>query len=101
MEDAATLSALIANRGRTAGHEEARLRAALVEYDRLRRRRTQPIARRARAIGRLAQARGPVSVPLRNALMRMTPQKSLDRQLVAIQDWQPPHVEVPRCVQAR
>ena len=101
MEDAATLSALIANRGRTAGAEPARLQAALAEYDRLRRRRTQPIARRARAVGRLAQARGPVSVPLRNTLMRMTPQKTLDRQLVALQDWQPPRVEVPRPVQAR
>jgi 2-polyprenyl-6-methoxyphenol hydroxylase-like FAD-dependent oxidoreductase len=96
MEDAATLTALVADLCRSAGAEPARLQAALTEYDRLRRRRTQPIARRARGVGRLAQAHGPVAVPLRNALMRMTPQKTLDRQLVALQDWQPPPGAVRR-----
>jgi 2-polyprenyl-6-methoxyphenol hydroxylase-like FAD-dependent oxidoreductase len=90
MEDAATLSALLGPLCPVAAPGAAQVDAALVVYDQMRRSRTQPIARRARTVGRVAQARGRFTVPLRNALMRATPEKSLDRQALTIQNWQPP-----------
>jgi 2-polyprenyl-6-methoxyphenol hydroxylase-like FAD-dependent oxidoreductase len=90
MEDAATLAALVAPFCRDLDSEYTRIEPALSEYDRLRRQRTQPIARRARLLGKFAQAHGLLTVPLRNALMLATPDRSLDQQALALQDWQPP-----------
>lgn len=90
MEDAATLSALI---GSLAGEEDPdpdRLHRALAEYDRLRRARTQPIAKRARAVGALAHVRGDFGVALRNTILRLTPSSALARQAASVQTWQPP-----------
>ncbi|MDS1113079.1 FAD-dependent oxidoreductase [Gordonia westfalica] len=83
MEDAATLTALL---GRTGASIDDALRA----YDRLRRRRTQRIARQASAIGRVGQWRSASAVALRDLAMRAVPDAALSAQLRRIQDWQPP-----------
>ncbi|GAC85437.1 putative oxidoreductase [Gordonia paraffinivorans NBRC 108238] len=83
MEDAATLTALLARPG--AGVEEA-----LREYDRLRRPRTQRIARRAAAIGRVGQWRSAPVVWLRDTAMKVVPDAVADAQMRRVQDWQPP-----------
>ncbi len=90
MEDAATLTALLAPLAAADAPDDGRISSALETYDAVRRRRTQPIARRARMVGRVAQARGPVRVALRNALLRAVPDAVADRQLVAMQAWHPP-----------
>ncbi|NYE38119.1 2-polyprenyl-6-methoxyphenol hydroxylase-like FAD-dependent oxidoreductase [Nocardioides cavernae] len=100
MEDAATLAALLGGlRGDLHGYAQPdpdRVDRALADYDRLRRRRTQPIARRARTVGRVAQARGRVTVPLRDAALRATPPSALDRAARVVQDWRPPAPGDPR-----
>jgi 2-polyprenyl-6-methoxyphenol hydroxylase-like FAD-dependent oxidoreductase len=90
MEDSATLTALLAHLCSATTPDASLLDRALKEYDRLRRARTQPIAARARRVGQLAQAHGRMSSRMRDALMRLTPRRSLDRQLLAVQDWHPP-----------
>lgn len=87
MEDAATLAALLAPAARDGA--ASGIDAALAEYDTLRRARTQPIARRARQVGAVAQARGPLAV-LRNAALRATPARALAAQVAALQQWTPP-----------
>ncbi|WP_127502437.1 FAD-dependent oxidoreductase [Actinoplanes solisilvae] len=72
LEDAATLSHLLT----TLSVEEA-----LDVYDRERRPRTQAIARRARALGRLLQSRS----PLRDLALRFTPAPVAARQLRVVQ----------------
>lgn len=90
MEDAATLASLLGPL--CAADDPARhlLEQGLHAYDRARRRRTQPMARRARTLGRVAQARGRLTVPLRDAVLRATPARVMDRQVRSIQRWQPP-----------
>ncbi len=88
MEDAATLTALLAPRA--ADPAEAAILHALAEYDRLRRPRTQAIAARARRVGQVAQAGGRWSSALRDVVLRMVPPGVLDRELVRIQAWRPP-----------
>lgn len=83
MEDAAALTALLAGPG--AGVEEA-----LREYDRLRRPRTQRIARRAAAIGRVGQWCSAPAVWLRDTAMKVVPDAVADAQMRRVQDWQPP-----------
>jgi 2-polyprenyl-6-methoxyphenol hydroxylase-like FAD-dependent oxidoreductase len=78
IEDAATLVTLLTGR--------ADIDAALSEYDTLRRARTQPIAARARLLGRVMQSRS----PLRDLLLRLTPASALAGQIRKIQQWRPP-----------
>ncbi|MBL7255466.1 FAD-dependent monooxygenase [Paractinoplanes lichenicola] len=77
IEDAATLTHLLS---------ALPIDEALPAYDVARRRRTQAIARRARAMGRLLQSRS----PLRDLVLRLTPPGAVARQLAALQDWQAP-----------
>jgi 2-polyprenyl-6-methoxyphenol hydroxylase-like FAD-dependent oxidoreductase len=91
MEDAATLTRLLtpfATAERRERLDVAGLAAALDTYDRQRRARTQPIARRARRLGALMQNGG----WLRDTLLRLTPSSVLARQLGAVQSWAPPAV---------
>jgi 2-polyprenyl-6-methoxyphenol hydroxylase-like FAD-dependent oxidoreductase len=99
MEDGATLTALLAHLCGATTPNASQLDHALTEYDRLRRTRTQPIATRARRVGQLAQAHGRMSSRMRDALMRSTPRRSLDRQLLAVQDWQPPESALTKPVE--
>ncbi len=86
LEDAVTLSALLA------GADAAGVPAALAEYDRLRRPRSQAIARRSRNIGRIAHLRGRATVPVRDALLRLTPASALESATRELTDWEPPAV---------
>jgi 2-polyprenyl-6-methoxyphenol hydroxylase-like FAD-dependent oxidoreductase len=92
LEDAATLAALLGGVAGTARPDEAELSAALDGYDRLRRPRTQRIARRARAVGAVGQARGTVTGWLRDTALRLAPDQAAARQLIDLQAWQPPVV---------
>ncbi|WJG12828.1 FAD-dependent monooxygenase [Gordonia sp. Swx-4] len=83
MEDAATLTALLGRAG-------ADVDDALRTYDRLRRRRTQRIARQASAVGKVGQWRSAPAVRLRDLAMRAAPDAVLNARLRRIQDWQPP-----------
>ncbi|PJJ72967.1 2-polyprenyl-6-methoxyphenol hydroxylase-like FAD-dependent oxidoreductase [Diaminobutyricimonas aerilata] len=86
LEDAATLSALLAASARGDGD----LQGALTSYDALRRPRTQQIAKRARMVGRLAQSSGRVRTALRDAVTRATPPSTFEKQLDGIQSWRAP-----------
>ncbi|MFC8312936.1 FAD-dependent monooxygenase [Gordonia sp. NPDC057258] len=86
MEDAATLTALLRRHGR------ADLDEALRTYDRLRRPRTQQIARQASMIGRVGQLRAGPAVWARDLALRMTPDAVLNAQMRRVQRWQPPEV---------
>ncbi len=90
LEDAATLTRLLAALAADPAPPAREVGAALDAYDRLRRPRTQRIARRARRLGALAQASGPVSSRLRDGLLRLTPPGVAARQLLDLQAWQPP-----------
>lgn len=90
MEDAATLAALLGALAASPSPDSTRLDHALSEYDRLRRRRTQPIAKRARAVGALAHTRSRIGVALRDGVLRLTPDFATAAQLRSIQEWEPP-----------
>ena len=92
MEDAATLAALLAPLAAVEAPDADRVDAALARYDAERRRRTQPIARRARLLGAIAHGRGPVRVALRDTILRLTPGSVLARQARTLQSWRPPEV---------
>lgn len=90
MEDAATLAALIARiPGADSGDVSLSLEQALRRYDDLRRPRTQRIAARARAIGRLAHVPGPLLCAARDLVIRAMPAAALRRQVAGIQNWTP------------
>lgn len=82
IEDAATLVLLL-------GDERYRRDpdAALARYDRLRRRRTLPIWRQSRVMGRIAQASHPVGAYLREAMLRATPAALTGRASQHLQWW--------------
>jgi hypothetical protein len=48
------------------------------------------LTRRARLVGRVAQAQGAVAAWFRDAAVRLLPDSATGRQLLAIQDWRPP-----------
>ncbi|WP_019201573.1 FAD-dependent monooxygenase [Tsukamurella sp. 1534] len=86
LEDAAVLASVLAPSA--AAPHEGTVDAALQDYDRRRRRRSQAIAAQARTLGRVAQAAGPIAMT-RDALMRIAPGAVAARQVARIQDWRP------------
>jgi 2-polyprenyl-6-methoxyphenol hydroxylase-like FAD-dependent oxidoreductase len=65
--------------------------AALADYDRQRRPRTQRIARAAWRMGRLGQQlTNPVGIALRNTAIRLTPPRVALRSMAGHADWHPP-----------
>lgn len=80
LEDAATLCELL----RTGPQD---LTAALREYDRLRRPRTQSVARESHSIGIPARWRHPLLVRLREAGMTLAPDRVLSRRTIRLQQW--------------
>lgn len=95
MEDAATLSALLQPFARQSRPAADLVDSALAMYDRVRRARTQPIARRAHALGAMAHVRSRAGVVLRDALLRLTPPSVLGRQAMSLQAWSPPAGTLP------
>lgn len=65
------------------------------DYDRLRRARTQRIARRSHQVGAVAQWSGAVPVALRNAAMRLAPGSALLQSLGPVVRWTPPRKDQP------
>lgn len=67
------------------------VRAALAEYDRQRRPRSQQVARAAAQIGRIGQQlTNPLAVGLRNTVMRLTPSRAALRSMARYADWDAP-----------
>jgi 2-polyprenyl-6-methoxyphenol hydroxylase-like FAD-dependent oxidoreductase len=63
----------------------------LCAYDRLRRPRSQRVAKASRAVGSLGQQlSNPLAVAARNAVMRVTPPRLALRSMVRFTNWQPP-----------
>lgn len=89
IEDAATLSLLLRN-VRGASLSDDAVVAALDKYDRVRRARSQAIARRSRRMGEIAQWDSPSRVKLRSRLMRMTPSVFASAATSRLQSWKPP-----------
>ncbi|MDR6868002.1 2-polyprenyl-6-methoxyphenol hydroxylase-like FAD-dependent oxidoreductase [Microbacterium resistens] len=89
MEDAATLTALLSPFA-AAAPDAAELKVALRRYDELRVSRSQRVARRSRAVGRLAHVPGRTLSSVRDLVVRATPASALRRQLAWLQDWTPP-----------
>jgi 2-polyprenyl-6-methoxyphenol hydroxylase-like FAD-dependent oxidoreductase len=82
LEDAVVLAAV------------ARGPGGLDAYDRLRRPRSQRVAKASRAAGRLGQQlSNPVAVAARNALMTVVPPGLALRSMARFTDWQPPPLE--------
>ena len=89
LEDGVTLARLLAGLARQDQPDQQALEAALERYDRLRRGRTQAIARQARLLGRVAQARGPLAV-LRDGVLHRVPPSLVAARLTTVQSWRPP-----------
>ncbi|GIJ76896.1 FAD binding domain-containing protein [Micromonospora phaseoli] len=83
IEDAVTLGALAGPGGDVP--------AALRAYDRLRRPRSQAMARAAARTARYGQElRHPAAIAIRNAVLRMTPSRTALRAMARHADWHPP-----------
>lgn len=63
---------------------------ALAAYDRARLARTRQIMRASARMGRMAQARNPVAVAARNALMALVPASAMLRGSAGVLGWTPP-----------
>jgi 2-polyprenyl-6-methoxyphenol hydroxylase-like FAD-dependent oxidoreductase len=81
LEDAVELAAALS--------AEADVLAALADYDRRRRPRSQRIARRSRSLGRVGQWSAPLLVAVRDLAMRLTPPAVVLRGLAPVLDWEP------------
>lgn len=68
----------------------------LETYDRARRRRTQMVARRSRRIGAVAQWSAPFPVMLRDAAVRLLPERMFIRSFAPVLDWTPPAERLTR-----
>ncbi|MEV0447002.1 FAD-dependent monooxygenase [Streptomyces sp. NPDC050600] len=83
LEDAVVLAAAL--------DTEPGVTAALARYDSERRPRTTAVAAAARQAGRMGQQLAhPLAVPLRNALLRLTPSGVALRMILRHADWTPP-----------
>lgn len=67
---------------------------ALASYDALRRPRSQRIARLSRLIGDVAHLPGPRLTRVRDAVLDLTPEPALRRQIRQVQEWDGPGVHV-------
>lgn len=85
IEDAATLTLLL--RGTRTG---ADIDAALRTYDRVRRARSQPIARRSRSMGKIAQWDSPSRTRMRNTMLKLAPNALVGAMASRVQRWHPP-----------
>lgn len=85
IEDAATLALLL--RGTRTGSD---IDAALRTYNRVRRARSQSIARKSRALAKIAQCDSPTRITIRNTMLRMTPNSIIGAVASRAQRWTPP-----------
>ena len=85
MEDAVTLISLVSEA--TTG---AAIDGVLARYDQQRRRRTQPLAARARMVGRVGQLQSRIGAGLRNGVFALMPGSAFVRASTSVQRWDPP-----------
>lgn len=93
LEDAATLSALLAPVIATVANsadDAAEVDSQLRRYDRLRRTRSQSIAAKSRALGAVFQIRSPLLSGLRDAVFTAVPSRFTAAQAASVQRWEPP-----------
>ena len=95
LEDAATLTALVAPLAGRAGRavpetSGAQLDQALRRYEALRRPRSQSIAKKSRLMGQVFQLRSPLLAGLRDAVFTAVPAKLITAQAASVQNWAPP-----------
>lgn len=102
LEDAATLTALLApviagSEGRAEAAEAAEATNAasgvdiqLRRYDRLRRKRSQSIAAKSRALGAVFQIQSSLLAGIRDAIFTAVPSKFTAAQAASVQRWEPP-----------
>ncbi|WP_043842949.1 FAD-dependent monooxygenase [Amycolatopsis taiwanensis] len=83
LEDAVTLAEVV-------DHAEPDL--ALASYDRLRRPRTQSLARQSRRMGSLAHLASPAAALVRNTVMRLAPARVALARLDPVLDWHAPRM---------
>ncbi len=88
IEDAVTLAAALAG--------DAQVPDALRRYDGLRRPRTQSVVRASHRMGRFGQAHGPLSGPLRDLAVRLTPPAAAARGMRRVTGWVPPPIGAGR-----
>lgn len=87
IEDAATLVLLLRAAGASDGPGIAQVTGG---YDRARRGRSQQIARRSRAAGKIGQLTSPVAIGVRHTAMRIAPARLAVPAAARLQRWQPP-----------
>lgn len=85
IEDAATLTLLLKGK-----QVSADIDAALRTYDRVRRARTQKVARRSRSMAKIAQCDSSFRMKVRNILLTLTPSFIVGMAAARIQRWKPP-----------
>jgi 2-polyprenyl-6-methoxyphenol hydroxylase-like FAD-dependent oxidoreductase len=85
IEDSVTLITLLGG-----AQSQDVIRRALEAYDDVRRRRTQPIAARARRVGQVAQLSSRVAAGIRDAVLTAMPSSVVLGAGTAIQQWTPP-----------
>jgi 2-polyprenyl-6-methoxyphenol hydroxylase-like FAD-dependent oxidoreductase len=88
IEDAVTLAAAVAG--------DLALPDALRRYDGQRRPRTQSLVRMSHRMSRFGQAHGPVSGPVRDLAVRLTPVGAAARGMRRITGWVPPPIDAPQ-----
>ncbi|GIH13995.1 FAD-dependent monooxygenase [Rugosimonospora africana] len=88
IEDAVTLAAALAG--------DVELPDALRRYDAQRRPRTQSVVRASHRMSRISQAHGPLTGPLRDLVVRLTPPKLAERGMRRVIAWVPPPVPAAR-----
>lgn len=84
LEHAATLTALLAGEGS--------IDDALARYDRVRRPRSQQVARASAQVGRIIQWRNPLATAVRDTLATLLPSTTYLNATTKTLDWQPPRV---------
>lgn len=89
LEDAATLVSLCEREG---ARVDTRVAQVLGAYDALRRPRSQDVAAQSRRIGQIAHATGQLMSPLRDALVRFTPDSAMTAQIAKVSAWAPPRL---------
>ncbi|MFF5209136.1 FAD-dependent monooxygenase [Streptosporangium sp. NPDC000396] len=82
LEDAATLTAFLTS--------TSDVDAALLRYDRVRRPRSQQVARASAQAGRIIQLRNPVAAAVRDTLASLLPSSTYLTASTRTFDWQPP-----------
>lgn len=89
LEDAATLSMLLAPFAEQAHAAEDQLQRALADYEHRRLARVNAIWRRSRRIGAVGQWEHPVAVRVRDAVLAWSPDGPANKASVALQAWTP------------